>query len=98
MEGVTFLDDEIQKEFGRFVEILLHTDGGGDFAATSLVNRDLLDEMFETVSIPYYAVLDSSGKKVLWHDGGAISKDKVLEGLRTAPRVAQKPVDDEEDG
>ena len=86
MEGVTFLDDEIQKEFGRFVEIRLHTDGGGKFAKTSRVNKDLLDKMFETVSIPYYAVLDPAGEKVLWRKGGAISEDSVLEGLRSYKR------------
>ena len=83
MEGVTFLDDEIQKEFGRFVEIRLHTDGGGRFTETSKVNKDLLDKMFKTVSIPYYAVLDPAGQKTLWRRGGAMSKSEVLKGLRS---------------
>ncbi len=92
MEGVTFLDDEIQKEFGRFVEIRLHTDGGGRFAETSKINKDLLDKMFDTVSIPYYAVFqDPADQKPVWSQGGALSKSEVLAGLRNAQRVAQKP-------
>ncbi len=92
MEGVTFLDDEIQEEFGRFVEIRLHTDGGGRFTETSNVNKDLLDKMFDTVSIPYYAVFqDPADKEPVWSRGGALLQSEVLAGLRNAPRVAQRP-------
>ena len=85
MEGVTFLDDDIQKGFGKFVEILLHTDGGGDFRETSLANRAMLRNRFDTVSVPYYAVLDPTGTKVYWEGGGVFDADQVLEALATAP-------------
>jgi len=84
MERGTFLDRGIQKEFGRFVEIRLHTDGKGAKAEDSARARALLSDRFETLGVPYYAVLDPAGDAVLWHRGGVLSVEEVLQGLRAA--------------
>ena len=85
MEGGTFRKDSIQEEFGRFVEIVLHTDGTNErFGPSSAVNRGILKDRFGTSTIPFYAVLDPTGEKVLWSKGGVISEEEFLAGLRKA--------------
>ena len=87
MEGGTFLIESIQKEFGRFVEIALHTDGkDAKYEASSIRNRDLQRERFKTIAIPYYAILDPTGKKVLWEAGGVQTERAILEALRSVPK------------
>ena len=84
MEGGTFLDDAVQEQFKRFVEIRLHTDGGGSYAETSRANKRILVDRFGTGSIPHYVVLDPTGTKVLWQESGAMSADAIIEGLKSA--------------
>jgi hypothetical protein len=66
METGPFLSKVVQKEFGNLVEITLYTDG----PAENRKNRDLQKERFGTVALPYYAILDPTGEKVLWQGGG----------------------------
>jgi len=82
MEGGTFLADSIQKEFGRFVEVLLHTDGKGDKLASSLRNLEIQQQKFGTLALPYYVLVDSKGK-VVWEQGGVVSEEKFLKALRS---------------
>jgi len=87
MESGTFLDDRIQNEFKRFVEIRIHTDHPKpEFAYRG---KKLQRERFKLVAAPYYAVLDSSGKKVYWSQGAVMNADDFLEGLRSAPTTKQ---------
>lgn len=83
MEGGTFLDDRIQNEFKRFVEIRIHTDHSEPELAYQ--GKKLQRERFKLVAVPYYAVLDPSGEKVYWSKGGVMSADEFLAGLRNAP-------------
>ncbi len=86
MESGTFLNENIQKEFGRFVEIVLHTDGRDErFGASSQANLHYLRERFGTVSIPFYAVLDSSGEKIYWRKEGYVNAEEFVAGLQKAP-------------
>jgi len=85
MESGTFLNDDIQAEFGRFVEIVLHTDGKDEkYGASSQENKILQKQRFGTLALPFYAVLDSSGEKVLWTGSGVLNAGEFLRGLRTA--------------
>jgi thiol:disulfide interchange protein len=88
MESGTFLDDAIQKEFGRFVEIRIHTDHNEPELAYQ--GKKLQQEKFNLVGAPYYAVLDPTGEKVYWSRGGVVGTEEFLEGLRKAPG---KPVE-----
>ena len=83
MESGTFLDDRIQKEFSRFVEIRIHTDHPEPELAYQ--GKKLQRERYKLVAAPYYAVLDSSGETTYWSKGGIMGADEFLAGLRTAP-------------
>ena len=87
MEGGTFLDDRIQKEFHRFIEIRVHTDH--DDKQLRYQGKTLQRERFQTLAVPYYAILDSSGKHVYWKRGGVMSEDEFLSGLKNAPQKQQ---------
>ncbi len=66
MERGPFLSKAVQKEFGNLVEIALYTDGPEE----NRKNRDFQKERFGTIALPYYALLDPTGEKVLWQGGG----------------------------
>lgn len=85
MEGGPFLSKVVQKEFGRFVEIVLHTDGGGELRESNRRNRDFQRERFGTVALPYYVLLDAAGKKIYWQGGGVYTADDFAAQLRKAP-------------
>ncbi len=83
MEGGTFLTESIQKEFGRFVEVLMHCDGKDDeFRDSSLRNLEIQQKNFGTLALPYYALVDSTGK-VAWQQGGVVSEAEFLKALRS---------------
>ena len=88
MEGGTFLERSIQKEFGRFVEIVLHTDGkDAKSGPSSQRNRAFQQDRFSTVALPFYVLLDPTGKTVLWKAGGVVSEERFVEALRSVPRT-----------
>jgi hypothetical protein len=70
----------VQKEFRRFVEILLYTDGGEE----NLKNRDFQLERFGTVALPHYVLLDPTGTKVLWEGGGYRSAEEFAASFQLA--------------
>ena len=82
MEGGAFLSDAMQKAFGRFVEIKLHTDGGKN----GIQNRRYQRERFETIAIPYYVLLDPTGEKIYWEAGGVQSEEDFLAALLAVPK------------
>ena len=84
MEGGTFLHPPIFKEFRRFVMIELHTDIGPKTPKEkSQANRALQQKLFKTVALPYYALLDPTGTKVLWKKGGVVGEDEFLAALQS---------------
>ena len=84
MESGTFLNEKIQKAFGRFVEIRIHTDNPD--ARLAYEGKKLQRERFGQLTQPYYAILDPSGKKVYWSRGGVMEVEEFLAGLRSAPQ------------
>ena len=86
MEGGPFLNDEVQKEFKRFVGIVLHTDGKDDaHRESSERNAELQLDRFGTRANPLYVLLDPTGEHVYWKKGGIFSKEVLLEALRSVP-------------
>jgi len=79
MERGPFLSKPVQKEFRRLVEIVLYTDGPEE----NRRNRDFQKERFGTIALPYYALLDPTGKKVLWQGGGAYTAEEFAAQLKT---------------
>jgi len=86
MEGGPFLDSAVQKEFRGFVEIVLHTDGGGERLESNRANREFQRDRFGTIALPYYVLLDPTGTKVHWQGGGVYAADEFAEVLRKAPK------------
>lgn len=80
MEGGPFLSKAVQKEFRRFVEIVLHTDGG----ERKMENRTFQKERFGTVALPYYVLMDPTGTKIYWQGGGVYNASDFAEHLRRA--------------
>jgi len=85
MEGGPFLSEVVQKEFRRFVEIALHTDGGGELRESNRRNRDFQRERFGTVALPYYVLMDPTGKKIYWQGGGVYTAEDFADHLRQIP-------------
>jgi thiol:disulfide interchange protein DsbD len=61
MESNMFPRPEVQAALGRFILVELYTDGDGKVYEDQ---QKLQQEKFGTVALPYYAVLDPSGKPV----------------------------------
>ncbi len=90
MESGTFLDDKVKKEFGRFVLVVLHTDGRDDkYRESSIANATLLRERFNTRSIPFYVAMDPTGTKVYWTGGvqEAEDPDDLVAALSKVPKT-----------
>jgi len=90
MEGGPFLDPRVQKEFGRYLEIQLHTDGGGALLESNRENLMFEQERFGTLARPYYVLLDPTGEKVLWKGGGVYTAEEFAEILAQAPPPARQ--------
>ena len=87
MEGGPFLSRKMQEEFGRFVMIELHTDGRAkNVVESSERNREIQRQRFKTIALPYYVLMDPTGKKVYWKAGGRIPHDEFLEKLKSVPQ------------
>jgi hypothetical protein len=85
MESGAFLDERVQEEFGRYVGIVLHTDGSGDkYGPSSRRNKAMQRARFKTIALPLYVILDPTGEKVLWKQAGVVSADDLLEALKKA--------------
>ena len=83
MEGGAFLDERIQKEFGRFVEIRMHNDDSDPAIGTANKMRQM--KRHGTVGMPYYVLTDPTGEKIYWKAGGVIGTDRFLEALKSVP-------------
>ena len=83
MEGGPFLMRSVQKQFGRFVEIRIHPDHPDD--ALRAAAKKFQRERFKSVAIPFYVVLDPTGKTVYWKGAGVMDTSKFVQGLRKAP-------------
>jgi len=76
----------VQKEFGRFVAIVLHTDGQDEkYRESSKRNIRLQAERFGTRALPYYVLLDPTGTKIYDKRGGVFDVDELVEFLQEAP-------------
>jgi hypothetical protein len=79
MERGPFLSEPVQKEFRKLVEVALYTDGPEENRANGHFQKD----RFGTVALPYYVLLDPTGERVLWQDGGWIEAERLAASLRT---------------
>jgi thiol:disulfide interchange protein len=85
MKANMFPRPEIAEALKDFVLVDLYTDGEDQ---PSKDNQKLEDEMFKTVAIPYYAILDSSGKVIAQFPGSTPDAAKFLAFLQARPAGA----------
>jgi len=86
MEGGPFLDGRVQRQFKRFVGVILHTDGQDEkYRDSSRRNQELQIERYGTRALPYYVLLDPTGTKVYWERAGVFPAEELLEALRKVP-------------
>ncbi len=86
MERGPFLEPEVQKAFGRFVEIRLHTDGrDAAHAESSARNKAFQQRRFKTIALPYYALLSPDGSTVYWEEGGVLGGEAFRKALDAVP-------------
>jgi len=68
------------------VAIILHTDGQDDkYFESSQRNVRLQADRFGTRALPYYVLLDPTGKKIYDERGGVFNVDDLVEFLQAAP-------------
>lgn len=81
MEANMFTRPEIKAEMEKFVLVSLYTDGDGDVYATQ---QQFQEDTFQTVALPFYAVVDADGKVISTFPGLTRNANEFLDFLRTA--------------
>jgi thiol:disulfide interchange protein DsbD len=81
MKANMFPRPEISAELGKFVLVELYTDGTDP---ASEANQRRQQEWFQTVAIPFYAILDADGKVLAKFPGLTRNPQEFLEFLRKA--------------
>jgi thiol:disulfide interchange protein DsbD len=66
MEANVFPKKEVESELAKFVLARLYTDGDGDVYQKQ---QQLEQDMFGTVALPFYAIIDGDGKVVATFPG-----------------------------
>lgn len=79
MEANVFPNPAVQAEFEKMVLVQLYTDGEGPVYEK---NFQLEQDMFGTVALPFYAVIDGNGKPVATFAGLTRDVDEFVEFLK----------------
>ena len=79
MEANMFPRPDVARELARFVRVRLYTDGRGDLYRRF---RQMEQEMFGTVALPYYAVLAPDGQPMLAFGGLTRNPEEFIAFLR----------------
>lgn len=81
MEANMFTRPEIKAEMEKFILVSLYTDGEGEIYDRQ---QQLEQNMFGTVALPFYAVVDADGKAVATFPGLTRDASEFLDFLRKA--------------
>lgn len=81
MEANIFPLATVDEAFGDFVLLRLYTDGEGDIYESQ---QRMEEELFGTVALPFYAVLDTEGKTVLSFPGLTRNSEEFVRFLNEA--------------
>ena len=85
MEANMFSRPEVRKELNNFVRVRLYTDGSG---AVYEQQQEMERQRFDTVALPFYTVLSSSGTVVSTFPGLTRNPDEFLKFLRSRAPVS----------
>jgi len=79
MEANMFTQPAVKAEMEKFVLVSLYTDGDGEIYARQ---QQLEQDMFGTVALPFYAIVDANGKTVATFPGLTRSADEFIGFLK----------------
>lgn len=81
MEANMFVLPEVRAEMEKFVLVSLYTDGEGEVYERQ---QQYQQDTFNTVALPFYAVLDADGKPVATFPGLTRDRQEFVEFLKSA--------------
>ena len=94
MKANMFTRPEIAGALQNFVLVELYTDGTD---AASLANQELEQSKFQTIAIPYYAILDADGNAIATYPGATRDAGAYLaflqKGAAAKPATAAAPAE-----
>lgn len=79
METNMFPRPAVQREFANFVLVKLYTDGDGEIYQR---HQQIQQEMYRTVAIPYYAIVEPAGDPVVSFPGLTRNEEEFVSFLR----------------
>jgi len=83
MEANVFPKKEVESEFGKYILARLYTDGEGDVFERQ---QQMEQDMFGTVALPFYAIVDGDGKTVATFPGLTRNVDEFVDFLQKAQK------------
>lgn len=88
MEANMFPRPAVAREMSRFVRLRLYTDGQGPVYER---HQKLEEDLFGTVALPYYAVLEPDGRPVVAFGGLTRDQDRFIRFLQRGITDARPP-------
>ena len=82
MKANMFTRPEVAAALGEFIRVDLYIDGGD---AASEVNKKLEEDKFQTVTMPFYALMDADQKVVQTFSGSTRDAEEYLRFLKSRP-------------
>ena len=79
MESNIFTQPDVAAEMNKFVRSRLYTDGSGEIYERQ---QQFEESAFGTVALPFYAIVDGSGKTIATFPGLTRSKDDFIDFLK----------------
>jgi thiol:disulfide interchange protein DsbD len=83
MEANIFPKKEVEAEMSKFVLTRLYTDGDGEIYERQ---QQLEQDMFGTVALPFYAIIDANGKAIATFPGLTRNVQEFVEFLQKAKK------------
>jgi len=81
MEANVFVKPEVEAELKKFVLSSLYTDGEGEIYEKQ---QKMEQDMFGTVALPFYAVVDGNGKTIATFPGLTRNTAEFVDFLKKA--------------
>lgn len=85
MEANVFVKKEVEAEMSKYVLARLYTDGEGEIYERQ---QQYQEKNFQTVALPYYAILDGNGKAVSTFPGLTRNTQEFIDFLRSSQQSA----------
>ena len=83
MEANVFVKKQVEAEMSKFVLARLYTDGEGEIYERQ---QQFQEKTFQTVALPFYAILDGEGKTVLTFPGLTRNVNEFVDFLQKAEK------------